>query len=218
MSRLSSWHRQIRVMDSTIRRLGGTASPSLSSLTSSSASLSNSPKTRPLLLVQGSSHSHRLFQQSPTSMDQKFRFHPVSSSRFFSSDPQQQNWTIKPWNTSFVESNGDYRDESFLEDWIGGPLYENQHKLPKLPVPTIDETLKRFLPTALPLARSKEEELTLMEACKAFPEQATVLQERLLARRNGEMKDSSWLQLWWNQVREREREGKYGSSRTILNS
>jgi hypothetical protein len=38
-----------------------------------------------------------------------------------------------------------------------------------------------------------------MEACQAFPEQAKELQQRLLARQ-GEFKDSSWLQLWWNQV------------------
>jgi hypothetical protein len=60
--------------------------------------------------------------------------------------------------------------------------------------------------------------MALMDACKAFPEQAKVLQERLVARRNGEMKDSSWLQLWWNQVGRmvvEKREGrKHVSSRT----
>jgi carnitine O-acetyltransferase len=99
-----------------------------------------------------------------------------------------------------VESHGDYRDEKFLEEHIGGPLYENQMKLPRLPIPSIEETLERFLPTALPLAKTKEEEMALKVACEAFPEQAKVLQERLIERQENEMKDSSWLQLWWNQV------------------
>jgi hypothetical protein len=72
--------------------------------------------------LQGS-HPHRLLQQRPTSIEQKSLFYPVSS-RFFSSDHQAalNNLTIKPWSTSMVESNGDYRDESFLEDFVGGPL------------------------------------------------------------------------------------------------
>jgi carnitine O-acetyltransferase len=58
--------------------------------------------------------------------------------------------------------------------------------------------MDRFLPTALPLARTEQEKMTLLEACAKFPTQAKVLQERLHERRNGEMKDSSWLQHWWN--------------------
>ena len=100
-----------------------------------------------------------------------------------------------------VESKGDYREEAFLEDYIGGPLYEGQKDLPRLPIPSIEETLERFLPTALPLARSEEERSALLAACDSFPEQARQLQERLEARRDDEMSDSSWLQLWWNQVR-----------------
>ena len=81
--------------------------------------------------------------------------------------------------------------------------YENQHELPRLPIPTVEETIGRFLPSALPLAKTEQEKVALQDACRAFPEQAKILQERLLARRDGEMKDSSWLQLWWNQVRKR---------------
>lgn len=107
---------------------------------------------------------------------------------------------LKPWKSPMVESHGDYRDEAFLEEHIGGPLYEHQKDLPRLPIPTIEETMKRFLPTALPLVKSDEEKKALLAACDAFPEQAKVLQERLIHRRDHEMKDSSWLQLWWNQV------------------
>jgi carnitine O-acetyltransferase len=72
--------------------------------------------------------------------------------------------------------------------------------MPRLPVPSVQETLERFLPTALPLAKTEEEKNALKEACKAFPELAEILQERLIARRNIEMANSSWLQLWWNQA------------------
>ena len=107
---------------------------------------------------------------------------------------------LKQWKSSMIESHGDYRSESFLEQYIGGPLYENQGKLPKLPVPSIEETIGRFLPTALPLAKTEEEKMELKELCKQFPKEAKVLQERLVIRRD-EAADSSWLQLWWNQVR-----------------
>lgn len=107
---------------------------------------------------------------------------------------------MTPWPTSVVESNGDYRDEMYLENLIGGPLYENQKNLPRLPIPSMSDTLKRLLPTALPLARTEEEKEALKEACRRFPEQAETLHERLLRRRNEEFPNSSWLQQWWNQV------------------
>lgn len=96
-----------------------------------------------------------------------------------------------------VESHGDYRAESYLEDHIGGKLYSAQKSLPRLPIPSISETIAKFLPTALPLAKSDEEKETLIKACEDFEGQAGVLQQRLLARKE-EMGDSSWLQLWWN--------------------
>lgn len=108
---------------------------------------------------------------------------------------------FKPWENPVIESDGDYRTETFLEDHIGGPLYENQNDLPRLPIPSIEETLERFLPTALPLAKNEEEVRALREACEAFPEQAKILQERLKRRSEEEMTNTSWLQLWWNQVR-----------------
>jgi carnitine O-acetyltransferase len=105
---------------------------------------------------------------------------------------------FKPWHQPMIESDGDYRKEAFLETHIGGPLYANQSSLPRLPIPTLEETMRRFLPTALPLAKSEEEKSTLKEACQLFPQQAAALQQRLHHRRDVEMADSSWLQLWWN--------------------
>jgi carnitine O-acetyltransferase len=134
---------------------------------------------------------------------------PLNSSRKiqFTSSMSTVLTNLKPWNQPMIESYGDYRKEAFLETHIGGPLYEHQRLLPRLPVPLLEETMNRFLPTALPLSKSKQEAETLRRACEVFPQQAAELQERLLHRANVEMADSSWLQLWWNtwgylQVRE----------------
>lgn len=97
-----------------------------------------------------------------------------------------------------VESRGDYRAESYLEDHVGGKLYSQQRSLPRLPVPSIPDTIARLMPTVLPLARSDEERATFVKACEEFEGQATELQRRLVERKGGDMKDSSWLQLWWN--------------------
>ena len=106
---------------------------------------------------------------------------------------------LVPWKTPMIESHGDYRDEAFLED-PSRNLYRHQQRLPSLPIPSIEDTIERFLPTALPLCRTQQEREDLLLAAKEFPVQAAQLQERLLARQE-EFQDSSWLQLWWNQVR-----------------
>eukprot|EP00804_Cyclotella_cryptica_P024825 CCRYP_001770-RA/>CCRYP_001770-RA protein AED:0.34 eAED:0.34 QI:323/1/1/1/0.8/0.66/6/2282/674 len=105
--------------------------------------------------------------------------------------------SIKPWPTPMLESNGDYRAEAPLESHIGGALYSQQHSLPRLPIPSLRETVDRFLPTALPLAVDDEEKSSLIRAAESFVSEAEELQRRLEGRRE-EMKDSSWLQLWWN--------------------
>ena len=106
---------------------------------------------------------------------------------------------FKPWPVSSVTAHGDYRNETWLEQHIAGPLYANQEQLPRLPIPTVRETLERFLPTALPLCRDDQEAADLKRAVAAFPSQAAVLQERLLERAE-EFHNSSWLQKWWNQA------------------
>jgi carnitine O-acetyltransferase len=125
--------------------------------------------------------------------------HPQKSVRIFSTavDNTSDLALVLPWKTPMIESHGDYREEASLETHVGGPLYEHQATLPRLPIPSIEETLERFLPTALPMAKSEEECATLLEACELFPSQAKELQKRLEQRRE-EFPDSSWLQLWWN--------------------
>jgi carnitine O-acetyltransferase len=99
-----------------------------------------------------------------------------------------------------TESHGDYRDDdkAFLDqDDTDTPLYRYQRQLPRLPVPTLGDTIERFLPTALPLAESEEEVVSLRRACREFIDEAKPLQQRLLERQT-QMKNSSWLQSWWN--------------------
>ena len=96
-----------------------------------------------------------------------------------------------------LESHGDYRAEAPLESHIGGPLYSQQATLPRLPIPSLKETIDRFLPTALPLAKDDEEKKSLTMAADKFVSEAVELQKRLEGRKE-EMADSSWLQLWWN--------------------
>lgn len=97
----------------------------------------------------------------------------------------------------FVECLGDYRTESYLED-SELPLYSHQSTLPRLPIPSLDETIERFLPSALPLARSEAESDSLKAAAKLFPQQAAHLQKQLV-QRSHLYHDSSWLQQWWNE-------------------
>lgn len=62
----------------------------------------------------------------------------------------------------FHESDGDYRAEKFME---GGsqalPLYRLQDTLPRLPVPTLEETLARYLASVQPLAGPEEYQRTV---------------------------------------------------------
>lgn len=106
---------------------------------------------------------------------------------------------FNPWPHQVVECHGDYREEAYLENITGGQLYDNQKSLPNLPVPTLKQTIERFIPSALPLCESDDEQQSLIEACDKFEEQAKDLQIRLLQRKE-HYKDSSWLQLWWNQM------------------
>eukprot|EP00980_Cylindrotheca_fusiformis_P026451 scaffold16189_cov125-Cylindrotheca_fusiformis.AAC.7 len=136
-------------------------------------------------------HAQRFGAFNPHCKNRKLQFH--NSFRYSST-------LLKPWPRSVYECNGDYRNETFLEEHIGGPLYDEQKQLPRLPIPSIADTIERFLPTALPLARTAEERKALEAACETFPAEAKVLQDRLKDRQQNEMRESSWLQSWWNQL------------------
>ena len=78
-------------------------------------------------------------------------------------------------------------------------MYTHQETLPRLPIPTLDDTIRALLPSAIPLAESEEEVQSLIKAAEEFRTDAIPLQKRLVKRKD-EMGDSSWLQLWWNQL------------------
>jgi carnitine O-acetyltransferase len=124
----------------------------------------------------------------PSSPRVRFSTPPLSTRPFSS---------IRPWKQASVESRGHYPDEAWIEEHVGGPLYQHQKSLPRLPVLSIEDTLRRFLPTALPLAKSSQEAQALQSAVAKFPQQAAQLQERLLQRQK-DNPNSSWLQHWWN--------------------
>lgn len=111
---------------------------------------------------------------------------------------QRQSSFLKPWPEPVVISNGDYRDELFLEEHIGGPLYETQNDIDRFPVPSLEDTVERLIPTAIPLAESEEEKQAFLKACEDFPSEASALQKELLQRKqDNDADNSSWLQQWW---------------------
>jgi hypothetical protein len=57
-----------------------------------------------------------------------------------------------------------------LSSFFTGPMFKNQgpHALPKLPVPTLEETIAKFEWTVQPLLRSDNERKTTSSECAAF--------------------------------------------------
>lgn len=110
-----------------------------------------------------------------------------------------------PWPKEFgnkkIVSQGDYTEEQWLEEHIGGPLYAEQNNLPPLPIPTLEETLQRLIPTCEPLAHDKTELEAFHLACKEFMTEAQSLHEKLLAYQkectDNQSNNHSWLQKLW---------------------
>ncbi|SPO02621.1 probable carnitine O-acetyltransferase precursor [Cephalotrichum gorgonifer] len=88
---------------------------------------------------------------------------------------------------------------AYVEDKSKGPMLRFQESLPRLPVPTLEETTARYLASLRPLLTPSE-----LEASKAAVEEfikpggaGRKLQEKLLARRE-DPKQKNWLYEWWN--------------------
>lgn len=65
----------------------------------------------------------------------------------------------------FHETDGDYRTEKFMEGGSSAlPLYRLQNSLPRLPVPTLEETFTRYLRSIRPVASRQEYETTVAAA------------------------------------------------------
>lgn len=87
----------------------------------------------------------------------------------------------------------------YVEDKSKGPRLRFQESLPRLPVPTLEETAARYIKTLKPLLSQAE----LAASTKAVEEfiapngPGRKLQEKLLARRE-DPKHKNWLYEWWN--------------------
>ncbi|KAK3703873.1 Carnitine O-acetyltransferase mitochondrial [Vermiconidia calcicola] len=87
----------------------------------------------------------------------------------------------------------------YREDHSKGAMLRYEDSLPKLPVPTLDETAKRYLKSVHPLVSETEYEHT-KKAVNDFIAPGSFgqkLQKRLVARRD-DPKFKSWLSEWWN--------------------
>ena len=105
------------------------------------------------------------------------------------------------WPVSKIESRGRYQDECFLEDVIGGRLYEKQSDLPSLPVMECKDTVTKLLESALPLSESEEETSSFILAVQDFEDEALELQQKLRQRYDEtKVNGTSWLSDWWNQI------------------
>ena len=87
----------------------------------------------------------------------------------------------------------------YAEDKSKGPMLRFQESLPKLPVPSLEETAKRYLKTLRPLLSPAEFDAS-KKAVEEFIKPGGAgpkLQEKLIARReNPDTKN--WIYEWWN--------------------
>jgi carnitine O-acetyltransferase len=89
----------------------------------------------------------------------------------------------------------------YKEDSTKGPMLRFEESLPKLPVPTLEETAVRYLKSVHPLLSTSELESTT-KAVQEFIKPGGIgskLQEKLLARRE-DPKHKNWIYEWWNDV------------------
>jgi carnitine O-acetyltransferase len=87
----------------------------------------------------------------------------------------------------------------YREDNSKGPMLRFEDSLPRLPVPTLEVTAKRYLKSVHPLLSAPEYETT-KTAVEEFVKPGSIgeeLQKRLVARRE-DPKNKNWIYEWWN--------------------
>ena len=87
----------------------------------------------------------------------------------------------------------------YREDNSKGPMLRFEDSLPRLPIPTLEETSKRYLKSVHPILNQSEFEAT-KKAVEAFVKPGSIgekLQQRLQARRE-DAKHKNWIYEWWN--------------------
>lgn len=89
--------------------------------------------------------------------------------------------------------------KGYAEDKSKGPMLRFQESLPRLPVPTLEETAARYLKTLNPLL-SPTELASSKKAVEEFIKPGGVgrkLQDKLIAKRE-DPKTKNWIYEWWN--------------------
>ncbi|KAI9763334.1 MAG: Carnitine O-acetyltransferase mitochondrial [Geoglossum simile] len=89
--------------------------------------------------------------------------------------------------------------QGYKEDGSKGPMLRFQDSLPKLPVPTLQETAARYLKSVHPLLNKTEFENTQKAVAEFIRPggDGEALQKRLVARRE-DPKIKNWVIQWWN--------------------
>ncbi|GJC93892.1 choline/Carnitine O-acyltransferase [Colletotrichum higginsianum] len=98
-----------------------------------------------------------------------------------------------------TKRNNSSLPSGYVEDKSKGPMLRFQDSLPRLPVPTLEETAARYVKTLHPLL-SESEFAASKKAVEEFVKPGGVgskLQEKLLARRE-DPAHRNWLYEWWN--------------------
>ncbi|KAI9672544.1 MAG: Carnitine O-acetyltransferase mitochondrial [Caeruleum heppii] len=89
--------------------------------------------------------------------------------------------------------------QGYKEDPSKGPMLRFEESLPRLPVPTLEETAARYLKSVHPILNSSEFDHTKTAVADFIKPGGAgeKLQERLIARRE-DPKNKSWIIDWWN--------------------
>ncbi|CAM1511102.1 Fc.00g086150.m01.CDS01 [Cosmosporella sp. VM-42] len=89
----------------------------------------------------------------------------------------------------------------YVEDKSKGPMLRYQESLPRLPVPALEDTAKRYLKSLHPILSPAEFESS-KKAVEDFVQPGGVgskLQQKLVARRE-DPKNKNWIYEWWNEA------------------
>ncbi|KAM0237218.1 hypothetical protein ACHAPO_004564 [Fusarium lateritium] len=96
-------------------------------------------------------------------------------------------------------ANSSSSSSGYVENNSKGPMLRWQDSLPRLPVPTLEETAKRYLKSLHPLLSTSEYEAS-KKAVDEFVRPGGVgskLQEKLVAKRE-DPNTKNWIYEWWN--------------------
>lgn len=108
-------------------------------------------------------------------------------------------WLLPP-RKNYPSADDDAR-KGYKEDYSKGPMLRFEESLPRLPVPTLEETAKRYLKSVHPLLSQSEYDATTKAVSEfvAPGGPGEKLQQRLVARRE-DPKHKNWIYEWWNEA------------------